>query len=579
MILYRLKKTSLLLVVASIFTTTNALAQYTSPLDCKLDLSANYAEIRTNRYHLGIDIRTQQREGLVVRSVADGYISRVGISPYGYGRALYITHPNGKTSVYGHLKSFNPKIEEFVNNERYKSKKHSINLFIPSDKFPVKAGEQIALSGNSGMSFGPHLHFEIRESSTQTPLNPVPICSFDIPDDVAPKFVKVMYVATDTINGVPIDSKPKNIPLTKQKNNIYVPTNKSPIEVSRAGYFIAQVSDSKNGTGNKNMSVYKIIQRFNDTVNFEITSDAISFSNSRYAGGAVHYETQKGTKHDTYTLSKKQGNKLPIYSNIKDNGIISLNKGEKGRIDMEIIDDNGTSSHLAMNIIGGSDYVPEKPAQSILVAQYNKPFYYSANGATIYMAAGTLFESLFYHQKVSEKSNSPISAQRLSPIYDIHKDSAPMYKYADISIDAKNVPTHLRSKSMIAHLSNSGRWSSIGGKYDNGKVCAKMRTFGKYCIVADTVPPVVTPSFARGANLSKSSNISFSLSDNFAGVQSFNATIDGKWILFEHNAVKSRITHYFNDEITPKNGVKHNLCIEVTDGKGNKKLIETWFTR
>ena len=293
MILYRLKKTTLLLVVASIFTTTNALAQYTSPLDCKLDLSANYAEIRTNRYHLGIDIRTQQREGLVVRSVADGYISRVGISPYGYGRALYITHPNGKTSVYGHLKSFNPKIEEFVNNERYKSKKHSINLFIPSDKFPVKAGEQIALSGNSGMSFGPHLHFEIRESSTQTPLNPVPICNFDIPDDVAPKFVKVMYVATDTINGVPIDSKPKNIPLTKQKNNIYVPTNKSPIEVSRAGYFIAQVSDSKNGTGNKNMSVYKIIQRFNDTVNFEITSDAISFSNSRYAGGAVHYETQR----------------------------------------------------------------------------------------------------------------------------------------------------------------------------------------------------------------------------------------------------------------------------------------------
>ena len=578
-ILYRLKNRAVLLIVATLFSGTNTFAQYTPPLDCALDLSANYAEVRTNRYHLGIDIRTKQREGLIVRAVADGYISRIGIAPYGYGKAIYITHPNGKTSVYAHLKRFNPEVEEYVNGERYKGKKHSFNIFTPANKFPVKAGDQIALSGNTGMSFGPHLHFEIRETATQKTLNPVPICNFDIPDDVAPKFVKVMYVATDTIKGVPIHSKPKNILLTKLPNNIYEPTSKSPIEVSRHGYFIAQVSDAKNGTGNLNMSVYKIIQKFNDTVNFEITSDAITFANSRYAGSATHYVTQQATKHDTYILSKKQGNNLPIYSNIRNNGIISLNQGESGSIDMEIIDESGNKSYLAMSIIGGRKFEPAKPAQSILIAHYNKTFHYSANGATVSIPKGTLFESIFYHQKMSTRIETPVTTKRFSPIYDIHRPDVSLFSYYNLSINADSVPQHLRSKAMIAYRSSKGRWSSAGGVYKDGEISARVRSFGQYCIVTDTVPPKIKPSFIKGANLRNSSNISFAISDNFAGIATFNATIDGEWILFEHNAVKRKITHYFNDAISPKKGVKYNLSIEVTDGKGNKKVIDTWFTR
>lgn len=216
-----------LLISALLLCSAPVSAQHLAPEDYIFPLrdvaglySANFGEMRPNHFHSGIDIKTDGVTGKPVLATADGYISRIAVTPGGYGRAIYITHPNGTTSVYGHLSKFRDDIEKYVHEERYRTRRNSINLYPSADRFPLKQGEQFAWSGNTGSSAGPHLHFEIRDSRTQRTLNTISSGVIRTRDDIPPRLVKLYYVEVDSVRGVPVHARPNSPPRRRSPSSL-----------------------------------------------------------------------------------------------------------------------------------------------------------------------------------------------------------------------------------------------------------------------------------------------------------------------------------------------------------------------
>jgi hypothetical protein len=243
--------------------------------------SANFGEMRANHFHSGIDIKTDGVEGKSVIAAADGYVSRIFQSPSGYGLALYVTHPNGTTTVYGHLSRFRKDIADYVFAERHRQKKHRIDLYCTPEQFPVKRGEVIALSGNSGSSGGPHLHFEIRSAATQKTMNIFATGIFSPKDDISPLIQKLHYIEVDSVSGVPRHSAIKSYSVVKGEGSLYRLKDTLPLAVGRKGYFVVEVSDRKNDTSNR-YGVYHITAEADGVPYFGYRNDGFTFDITRY---------------------------------------------------------------------------------------------------------------------------------------------------------------------------------------------------------------------------------------------------------------------------------------------------------
>ncbi|MFR6557093.1 MAG: M23 family metallopeptidase [Alistipes putredinis] len=246
-----------LLISALLLCSAPVSAQHLAPEDYIFPLrnvaglySANFGEMRPNHFHSGIDIKTDGMTGKPVLATADGYISRIAVTPGGYGRAIYITHPNGTTSVYGHLSKFRDDIEKYVHEERYRTRRNSINLYPSADRFPLKQGEQFAWSGNTGSSAGPHLHFEIRDSRTQRTLNTISSGVIRTRDDIPPRLVKLYYVEVDSVRGVPVHARPRPVELVEKTPGRYALKQEGALSVGGRGYFILEATDRKNDVSN-----------------------------------------------------------------------------------------------------------------------------------------------------------------------------------------------------------------------------------------------------------------------------------------------------------------------------------------
>lgn len=209
---------------------------FRAPMDGRLLPSANFAETRTNHLHSGVDIKTGGVEGKPIYAAADGYITRIGIAPRGFGRVLYINHPNGTTTVYAHMQRFTPEIEKYVTAQRYKQRKHAIDLYLNEQTFPVTKGQLIGYSGNSGSSSGPHLHYEVRDAATQNPINPITRRVVTMQDNIAPTIVRLHYIEVDTVRGVPLNAKPRAVEVAKRGGNRYTlkDTTALVVEIGRA---------------------------------------------------------------------------------------------------------------------------------------------------------------------------------------------------------------------------------------------------------------------------------------------------------------------------------------------------------
>lgn len=530
--------------------------------------SANFGEMRPNHFHAGTDFKTDGVEGKPVVAVADGYVSRVSQSPTGYGLALYVTHPNGTTSVYGHLSRFRKDIADFVFSERHRLKQSRVDLYCQADQFPVKRGEEIARSGNTGSSQGPHLHFEIRDVKTQKTLNIISQGIVTPKDDISPYIMKVHYVEVDTVRGVPCHSKLATYAVHKADANTYHTAQKSPIKVGRKGYFIVETSDRKNDVANT-YGVYNMVAKLDGKAIFEYRNDGFPFDLSRYCNAVSHYPIQRRSRNEVMRAAMLQGGTKYFYPTLVNRGVVTTAEGEERKMEFVITDDCGNTSTLAFDIVGKSNDACFKGevAEDAIIVEYNRDFAHKVDDVlSVVIAKGSLYESIaldIERSDVAIKADSTIKV--LSPAYRIHDDNTPLHKSIGL-VFTQDVEERLQPYTVMASVSSGGYLYYSGGRYRHNRLTARTSSFGTFCLVADMTPPTIRPQFEDGQDCRGRDRIAFRLSDNFSGVSSYNVYIDGKWVAIDY----ARSRAWVNLKAEGISGGKsHNIEIVVKDACGN----------
>lgn len=539
-------------------------ADFGPPLDIPLYLSGNFAEMRGNHFHTGIDIKTQGVEGKRVLAAESGVISRINVSPWGYGNALYIDHPNGHTTVYGHLQSFAPAIEKVLRQKQYEAKSFAVD-FTPEETIRVEKGEFIALSGNSGGSGGPHLHFEIRDTETEHPLNPL-LFGFDIVDDIPPRIRGVRFHPlsdTTLING---EHKAQSFVVHGSDGRYRLKRN-SPVEVYGAFGLSLHALDFLNGYPNR-CGIYSLDLQVDSATVCRQVFDELDFSTVRHINAYKAYDvyvTNRWHYHKSFVLP---GNELDIYRPFPDRrGVLSFEADGVHRVDYTATDAYGNASHLGFEI--RSLATPPGPLPT--PTTYDAYFHWDRSNEfsyrdefTLRVPEGALYEDLpfeFNWQRPDEGT--------YTPHYTAQTELVPLQKPVELSFDVADIPESIRSKLVLARYDMRGRASYTTGSVAGHTFSALSKYFGKFTLVADTtaptIRPVSLPTPRQGAELS------FTIRDDRTGIFVYNAYLNGRWILAEYDPKNSRLTVRL-DEQTPTSG-EVELRIELADGTDN---TTTW---
>ena len=544
---------------------------FRSPLDIPLFLSGNFGELRSNHFHAGLDIKTQGVEGQKIYAVADGYVSRIKVSPYGYGNALYITHPNGYTSVYGHLKKYNDRITKYIKENQYKKESFSIQLFPPPFMFQVKKGEIVAYSGNSGGSGGPHLHFEIRDTKSEHPINPL-FFGFDIKDNVKPDIYALnIFPLNDTsfVNGTNSQLRLK----ATGSNGIYkLYPNKTILLQGEFGFGIETV-DRMNGTGNKyGLHNIKLIK--NNELVFEQQIDEFAFHEGRYINSHIDYFTYAKNRRRVQKSFLQPGNKLRIYKKVKEKGIQKISGNAD--YDYQVSDLNGNISTLSFKV-EAFDFKKQNLDQqlknkAVKYFRYKERNSFVQDNLLVDLPANVLYEDIYFEYREEEAMNGAIS-----PTYWIHNPYTPLHKHITVSIKMPPLDAKIKDKAYIFSTTDGKGKYAEGGNWNGNNISVKTRSFGGYGVALDTVAPVIKPiNIFDGANMRGKWSITAVIKDYQSGIDSYRATVDDKWVLMQYDAKNNKLSYYFDEHV---GSGKHVFELVVKDEVGNRKVYKANFTR
>ncbi len=525
-------------------------------------LSGTYGELRSNHFHSGLDIKTQQREGLPVYASADGHVSRINVQHYGYGKALYLLHPNGYTTVYAHLQNFAGEIQKHVKETQYKQETFEIELFPEAALLPVKKGELIGYSGNTGSSGGPHLHFEIRDSS-QRPMNPM-LFGMDVPDKKTPIVSSVFAYPLGADAHINQSQKLTKLRLIKQMDGTY--KTEDVISYGKIGIGVSAY-DQLDGAYNKN-GVYSINTALNNTPKFEVKFDKFSFSETRYLNRYTDYGYYKTNRSKIQKLFRESNNPLSIITNEDDNGFIHVQdsldysytisvKDYKGNDQTVIIPIKGTKSEILnpRAIEETEDFIFSDHATSLTKGKFS-----------VYIPANSIYEDIYLN----------IKADGDTLIF--HEDVVPIHKNITISADISNYLEEDKDKLFLGRLNYKGKPYYTKTSRKGNKLIAYVRLFGDYAVVSDTVEPVIKPiNFSEGKWISSQKELKIKITDELSGISSYRATINGKFILMEYNYKNDVLTYDFGDAINTE--TENNLKLIVIDNVGNSATFEAKFFR
>ncbi len=563
--------------IFDIFSQQQADTIFHPPLDIPVLLSATFAELRANHLHSGIDFRTQGVTGHKVFACEQGYVSRIYVSPVGYGNALYITHPNGYTTVYGHLEKFNDEIFAYVKQQQYRREKFQVDLFPDSTRFTIKRGEMIGYSGNAGSSGGPHLHFEVRETKTEMPLNPL-LFGFGVKDNVAPTMRRLAVYPIgegSTVNG---STEKLILQLEKAGRNYRIAGNQKLTIKGKAAFGIDtydQTYGSANHCGPYNIKLWvDSIEVFSQTMN------KFSFDESRYINSLIDYAYYVENSVRFNRLYIEPNNRLSVYDRHVDRGVISFpdSSAHKALVIARDLNGNNAKLNFSFTYIPDKTTVTSSPSYMSELTFYpwntnEKDFVFKRQNIKVTIPADALYNEIDFDYSTVKHTKS-----LYSEVHHIHNIYTPLHKAITIEVVADSLPARLREKALLVQIDRNGKRSSAGGTYRDGVVTTNSRTFGDFAIAVDTVAPRIVPiNIKNGANMRGVKNIRFKITDDFSGINTYNGWIDGQWALFEYDAKNDLIYYDFDAERLTKN-TKHSLLLQVADSKNNMSEYKADFT-
>ncbi len=524
--------------------------------------AGSFGELRPNHFHSGLDFRTQGQTGMPVFAVKDGYVSRVGISPTGYGKALYMNHSDGTTSVYGHLERFHPKIQKYVREKQYDKENFPIDLTLSSNEFSFNKGDIIAWSGNSGSSGGPHLHFEIRVTDSERAINPL-FYNLGIKDNSAPK-IRAFYAYPLTANSnVGPDRSKKRFEVVAGQGG-YRLKNNLPVELYGKIGFGIQADDDFNGNGFK-CGIYSATLFCDGKEIFGFKMNGFSFDDSRYANAQADYEAYIQSHRWIQRLYRLPGNHLDIYNHPDNNGILSLDDGKNHEFEIVAADAFKNKSSLKFRTIPKKSKLPDKKQNFSKQFLFDQSNHFENENIRIDLPKEALYDNIGFVWKSAPK---PVGC--FSELHQVHSKFIPLQKSYTLSISCNDLPRSLTNKALIVNIeATTGQKSAIGGEYSGGWVTVKTNVFGSFAVAIDKTPPVILPLSIKDKKvLTDNNKLQFIITDDLSGIKNYRGEIDGEWILFEYDAKSKLLTYIFDkDRMTFEKN--HLLRLVVTDKKEN----------
>ena len=535
---------------------------FENPLEIPLILSGSFGELRSNHFHSGLDIKTQQREGIPIYAPADGYVSRIKVAHYGYGKALYIKHPNGYSTVYAHLQQYAGDIQAYIKEQQYKKESFEIELYPSADRLPVKKGDIIGYTGNSGSSGGPHLHYEIRDAASR-PMNPM-LFGIDVPDHKKPLVNAVMAYPIGENAHINQQQDPIKLRLILQQDGSYKAEKITAL--GKIGFGVS-TNDQLDGASNKN-GVYTISSTYNGANVFNVRFEKFSFDETRYLNRYIDYGYYQNNRTRVQKLFRETNNPLSIIKEETDNGYVTVKDGFTSNYNISITDYKGNEVQIVIPI-EGADLPDVKPKTVNRTDDYiyaNQATSITKGKFSLYIPANSLYEDTYLDIEVRGDT------------LHFHDDVIPLHRNVTISVDASNYSASDLSKLYIGRLNYRGD-PYYNTTYKKGnKLSARTRTMGSYVLVSDTTGPTISPvNFDDGKWISSNKTLKIKIEDDLSGVSTYRATINGKFILTEYNYKTDVLTYDFDDNVVTE--TENNLKVIVVDNVGNSTTFEATFFR
>jgi len=534
-----------------------------SPLDIPLILSGTFGELRPNHFHAGLDIKTQQREGLNVLASADGYISRIRIAHWGYGKALYITHSNGYTTVYGHLQKFSDRIEAYIRKQQYKNESFEIQAYPSASELPIKKGEIIALSGSTGGFMGPHLHFEIRDSSTEKTINPF-LFGIQINDSKRPTInTLVGYSLSDDsqINQV-------NIPLQltfKKLNNGDLQADK--INAFGKIGFGVNAYDQLDNAINQN-GLYSLELSVNGEKFHEFKASVLAFSEDKYINLLVDYERLDKMGQRIQKCFIEPSNKLNMYAASVNNGYLSIEDKKSYNVEIIAKDFSGNTQKLTVPIVGKNDTILVRKTETVTPYKINYTQFnqFSKNGVTVAFPKNTFYSDLWLDFDVVDS------------VVKVHSPNVPIHYNYTITFDVSKYSEEEKKQMYIASINKKGNKSYESTVKKDSIFYASTKKLGKFTLLSDKdAPNIQLHNFKKDQWITNHETLKVKIFDYKSGINSYRAEINGQWILMEYDVTTGVLTYDFKDLVFTDS--KHELKVTVTDNVGNTNTLNATFFR
>ena len=559
-----------LIVLTSVMTEAQ---QLSNPLDFPMQLSGGFCDLRANHYHAGIDFRTRSSEGHAIHAVQRGYISRISISPWGYGLGIYVTHPDDSLiTVYGHLQRYTHRIAEFIKKNQYEKESYDINLNFEPGVLPVKQGDLIGYSGNSGGSGGPHLHFEVRDMRTNELIDPLEFYKSYIPDKRKPlvRGLKIYPIeGKGIVNG---SNKKQSIDFRLDKNDNPVISGK--LEAwGEIGLSIRAI-DRMDGTG-FSYGIKDILQTVDDVETFRSYTDRFALSESKYINSYTDYEEWSYNRAFYIRTFVDPGNRTQFIAS-RNSGKIIIDEERIYNVVITLTDIHGNACIVPINIKGKKQEITPPDTVGAKLMRWYDYNSFSAKGIQLEIPRNSLYSSIYMHHHSIAAKDFSATKDFFSSVHFLHKSPVPLHNPARLSIHLDNTPEYVNTKQIgIVRLSGSNdKVSWIGGTYRDEWIDTDINELGVYTVACDTIPPVIRPVDTNKWREKK--KISIRISDNLSGISLYRGEINGKYALFEYDAKNALITYDFdNERLHPG---YHRLKLTVTDGCGNNSYYEHSFS-